>query len=129
MHHIKRPDSLRGESVKKRTACGPIFVTIDDGENGLPFEIFLVMGKAGDCASSQMAALGRLLSWGLQNGGHLHDVAKQLRGITCHDAPKGSKHSCCSDAIAMAIVDYLQKKQFPCAESFLHDEHNEESDQ
>lgn len=123
----ERPELLSGFTLKARTACGPIYITINDDEDGKPFEVFVSMGKAGGCASAQEQALGRLLSWGLRSGAYLHEAAKQLRGIGCHLTPKDDetpihlKKRACSDVVAIAIIKYLRAKKYPCADNFLGD--------
>ncbi|MDD5086033.1 MAG: vitamin B12-dependent ribonucleotide reductase [Candidatus Omnitrophica bacterium] len=100
----KRPKVLKGRSVQMETGCGPLYITINEDEEGL-FELFNTIGKAGGCAASQSEAIGRLVSLAWRSGVPTESIVKQLIGISCHK-PKGvgpTKISSCADAIAKAI--------------------------
>ena len=86
-------------------------MTINEDEEGLPFEIFMQMGKAGGCAASQLEAIGRLLSMALRSGIKISSIIQQLRGIRCPSPSweKGGRIFSCSDAIARAIERQLVK--------------------
>jgi len=107
-HAIKpRPRSAvtTGATRKMETGCGDLYVTINQDDEGLPFEIFNQMGKAGGCAASQSEAIGRLVSLALRSGIELPAVIRQLQGISCHK-PRGigsEKVLSCADAIARAL--------------------------
>ena len=106
---LVRPDILDGKTIKMKTGCGSLYVTINE-ENGVPFELFNTMGKAGGCAASQSEAIGRLVSLTLRRGIPFEDIVKELGGISCHK-PHGMgrrKNLSCADAIANAINIYLQ---------------------
>ena len=86
------------------TGCGPLYVTINEDEEGI-FELFTTMGKAGGCASSQCEAIGRMVSLAWRSGVEAGPVIKQLVGISCHQ-PAGfgvEKVLSCADAVAKAI--------------------------
>ena len=108
----KRPDSLRGKTIRMNTGCGNIYVTINEDENGQIFELFTSMGKAGGCASSQSEALGRLISLSLRSNIEHEEIIKQLKGISCHQPvwEAGGKILSCSDAIAKALELYHMKE-------------------
>ena len=100
----RRPKALRGSTYQMDTGCGPLYVTINEDEEGI-FELFTTMGKAGGCASSQCEALGRMVSLAWRSGVEAAPVIKQLVGISCHQ-PAGfgvEKVLSCSDAVAKAI--------------------------
>jgi len=113
-HHIKpqkRPEKLSGDTIKKETGCGNIFVTMnytnDNGNKDL-FEVFATMGKAGGCAASQNEATGRLTSHLLRTGADPKSVASQLIGIRCHK-PIGLGNKAiysCADAIGKALAEF-----------------------
>ena len=88
-----------------------LYVTINEDESGLPFEIFMQMGKAGGCAMSQLEAIGRLLSLALRSGIETGSIIEQLRGIRCPSPSweKGGRIFSCSDAIARVIERRLVK--------------------
>ncbi|ADD68654.1 ribonucleoside-diphosphate reductase, adenosylcobalamin-dependent [Denitrovibrio acetiphilus DSM 12809] len=100
-----RPKVLIGRTVEMMTGCGKLYVTINQDENGVPFEVFTSMGKAGGCAQSQCEAIGRLISIDLRSGGNLDRIIKQLKGISCHMRYGFGPNTVlsCSDAVGKAL--------------------------
>lgn len=110
----KRPFKLIGTTYRMQTGCGPIYVTINENEQGL-FELFTKMGKAGGCAASQSEAIGRMVSLAWRSSIDARQVIRQLRGISCH-SPFGfgeNKVLSCADAVARAIQFHLTAKGLP----------------
>jgi ribonucleoside-diphosphate reductase alpha chain len=105
----RRPDVIRGITRRMKTGCGNLYVTINEDENGLPFEIFTNIGKAGGCASSQAEAIGRLISLALRSNMKPELLIKELKGISCHQPTwaAGGRILSCSDAIAKALEQYI----------------------
>lgn len=103
-----RPSVTVGHTVRMNTGCGHLYVTVNEGSDGRPFELFNHMGKAGGCAASQNEAIGRLISYALRCGAKLEPLIKQLKGISCHRPAWGEdgKISSCSDAIGKALEQY-----------------------
>ena len=56
----ERPDKIPGVTERIRTGHGNMYITINFDEQGLPFEIFAALGKAGGCDSAQLEAIARL---------------------------------------------------------------------
>ncbi len=111
-----------GVTKKMKTGCGNLYVTINEDPEGKPCEIFTQMGKAGGCATSQCEATGRMASLALQGGIAPEEIAKQMRGISCH-LPVGfgnSKVLSCADAMAQAMEWYLRFKVTTGNRSILH---------
>ncbi len=107
----ERPRALTGSTYQMETGCGPLYITINEDENGL-FELFTTMGKAGGCASSQCEAIGRLVSLAWRSGGQARQTVKQLIGITCHK-PAGfgeNRITSCADAVAKAIELHMMNE-------------------
>lgn len=105
----KRPKITVGRTVQMMTGCGKLYVTINEDENGQPFELFSTMGKAGGCAASQAEAISRMVSVQLRSGVESRVIVKHLKNITCH-RPYGfgkDRVTSCSDAIAKAIEQYM----------------------
>ena len=101
-----------GVTRKVLTGCGNLYVTINEDEEGRPFEVFTQIGKAGGCVASQSEALGRMTSLALRAGVEAPEVVKQMRGISCH-LPVGFgavKVTSCADAMAKAMEWYLMYK-------------------
>ncbi len=107
----KRPDVINGSTRLMKTGCGNLYVTVNEDEEGHPFELFTSMGKAGGCAASQSEAIGRLVSLAFRSNLEPDEVMRQLKGISCHSHAwvEGGKITSCSDAIAKALEKYLQK--------------------
>ena len=100
----ERPRALTGSTYQMETGCGPLYITVNQDENGL-FELFTTMGKAGGCAASQCEAIGRLVSLAWRSGVQARQAVKQMIGITCHK-PAGfgeNRITSCADAVAKAI--------------------------
>jgi len=106
-----RPRALRGSTYQMETGCGPLYVTINEDNDGL-FELFTTMGKAGGCAASQCEAIGRLVSLAWRSGVQARQAVKQLIGITCHK-PAGfgdNRVTSCADAVAKAIQMHMAEE-------------------
>jgi len=106
-----RPNVTTGTTTKVTTGCGNLYVTINEDEQNLPFEVFMQMGKAGGCAMSQLEAIGRLLSLALRSGIEINSIIEQLKGIRCPSPSweKGGRIFSCSDAIARVVEQTLIK--------------------
>jgi ribonucleoside-diphosphate reductase alpha chain len=107
-HKRERPRALKGATYQMETGCGPLYVTINEDNQGL-FELFTTMGKAGGCAASQCEAIGRLVSLAWRSGVQARQAVKQMIGITCHK-PAGfgdNRVTSCADAVAKAIQMHM----------------------
>jgi ribonucleoside-diphosphate reductase alpha chain len=104
-----RPAITHGSTAKKPTSCGDLYLTINEDDQGRPFEVFANMGKAGGCEASQNEATGRLISLALRAGVEPDAIVKQLIGIRCNK-PFGlgdNRVESCSDGIAKMMYSYL----------------------
>ncbi|MFA5336513.1 MAG: TSCPD domain-containing protein, partial [Candidatus Omnitrophota bacterium] len=114
-----RPEVIRGTTTKILTGCGNLYITINEDENGMPFEVFTSMGKAGGCASSQLEAIGRLVSLALRCGLDTHSIIEQLNGIRCPNPSweKGGRIFSCADALAKVIERRLLNNKKPAEDA------------
>ncbi|MGD0275103.1 MAG: vitamin B12-dependent ribonucleotide reductase, partial [Syntrophales bacterium] len=103
-----RPSTLKGWTYRMQTGCGPLYVTVNEDEDGL-FELFTTMGKAGGCAASQSEAIGRMVSLAWRSGIQPVKVIKQLLDISCHSHSGFGENKVlsCADAVAKAIQTHL----------------------
>ncbi|MBI5233710.1 MAG: vitamin B12-dependent ribonucleotide reductase [Deltaproteobacteria bacterium] len=108
-----RSEVAFGITRKIKTGCGNLYVTINQDEEGRPFEIFTQIGKGGGCAASQCEAIGRMTSLALRSGVEPNDIIRQMRGISCHrpDGFGSNTVYSCSDALAQALEWYLGYKR------------------
>ena len=106
-----RPIITYGATIKMKTGCGNLYVTINEDENGI-CEVFSTLGKAGGCAASQTEAISRLVSLALRSGVSPEPIIEQLKGIRCPNPiwQDGEKILSCADAIAKAVEKYLSMK-------------------
>lgn len=111
-HKRQRPALLRGYTSKMNSPLGDLYVTINEDENGRPFEVFCTLGKAGGAAMADAEAIGRLVSLALRSGIPILQVKDQLRGISCDRAVGVGPNKVLSapDAIGQAIERYLEQK-------------------
>ncbi|HIE09785.1 MAG TPA: adenosylcobalamin-dependent ribonucleoside-diphosphate reductase, partial [Armatimonadetes bacterium] len=103
-----RPQVVKGRTIRMRTGCGNLYVTVNEDEHGL-FEVFTSMGKTGGCVASFTEAIARLISVALRSGIEVEEIIEQLKGIRC-PMPRwdeGAVIRSCADAIAKAIEIYL----------------------
>lgn len=110
----ERPDVIRGFTYRIKTAYGKLFVTINDDENGQPFEIFSHLGKAGGFFAAKAEAICRLISLALRSGIDPHEVINQLKGIrgpTPTWSEEGKMILSLPDAIAQILEKHLTKEQ------------------
>jgi len=103
-----RPGMTQGMTIKMKTGCGNLYVTINEDEKGL-CEVFTQMGKAGGCAASQSESVSRMVSLALRSGIEVDSIMKQLSGIRCPSPlwQNGEMILSCSDAIAKALRQYV----------------------
>jgi len=117
-----RPDKTEGSTIKKRTGCGSLYVTINRDEDGL-FEVFTNLGKAGGCPS-QSEATARVVSVALRSGVAPEILIEQLKGIRCLSTVARRKQNkdidvlSCPDAIARAIEETIADTAEPLQLNF-----------
>lgn len=108
----KRPQIMEGKTIKIKTGDGDLFVTINQDDDGNPFELFATMGKSGGVNSAHTEAIGRLISLCLRSGIDPSLIIQQLKGIMSNK-PLGfgvNRILSAPDAIARAMEIYLKPK-------------------
>jgi len=108
-----RPEALKGVTRRVETPLGDLYVTITEDDKGQPFEVFMSLGKAGGALMADVEAMGRLISLALRSGIPIHEVFRQLRGISSDRAIGLGPNKILSvpDAVGIAIEKYLADKQ------------------
>jgi ribonucleoside-diphosphate reductase alpha chain len=82
-----RPYKRRGYTVSKTTPSGTAHITMNEDEDGHPFEVFLEIGKAGSDIKAMAEAMGRLMSLILRMASpvspveRVREIVKQITGI------------------------------------------------
>lgn len=76
-----RPSVMSGRTYRVKTGYGNIYVTINNDENGEPFEVFATIGKSGGFFQEQSEGICRLASLGLRSGLKVSEIISNLKGI------------------------------------------------
>lgn len=105
-----RPKSLTGKTKEVSTGYGDLFVTVNEVEDGQPFEVFANIGKSSGYTESFTESTARLISLCLRCGIEPEDVIEQIEGIR---SPKvswdsGDQVYSVPDGIALAMRRYLE---------------------
>ncbi len=75
-----RPETLDGFTTRIKTGLGHLYVTVTEN-NGVPFEVFALIGKSGRSTTAKTEAIGRLVSLALRSGVKVEKIIGQLKGI------------------------------------------------
>ena len=109
---MARPETIEGTTYVVQTGCGKMYITINEID-GKPYEVFVRLGKAGGCPSSQSEALGRLVSLHLRTGTSIERISSELVGISCHKpawGADGNQVLSCADAIGKILYNYTKQE-------------------
>jgi ribonucleoside-diphosphate reductase alpha chain len=77
----KRPEVMSGKTYRVKTGYGNLYVTINNDENGVPFEVFATIGKTGGFFQEQSEGICRLISLSLRAGVKVEEIIDNLKGI------------------------------------------------
>ncbi len=107
----KRPPVMRGRTVNTNVGCGPLYITMNEDEEGRPFEVFFKLGKSGSCQQSYLEALGVAMSVGLRYGADPQKFVEKFEGMRCPN-PKmrdgnGPTTLSCADGISQGLAKAL----------------------
>jgi ribonucleoside-diphosphate reductase alpha chain len=108
-----RPEVVRGSTYELKTTYGGLYVTINNDEEGNPFEVFATIGKSGGFFAAESEAICRLISLALRSGIPAAQVMKQLFGIRGPMPSWTKKGTILSipDAIAKILSEHVKKDQ------------------
>ncbi|MDR5672388.1 LAGLIDADG family homing endonuclease [Halalkaliarchaeum sp. AArc-GB] len=104
-----RPDSLTGVTQRIDTGYGKMYVTVNEDENGEPFELFANIGHSGGFTNSFTEALAKVISTALRSGVDPHEIVDELQGTRSPKVAwdKGEQIQSIPDAIGTAMRRYL----------------------
>ena len=107
----QRPPVMRGRTVNTNVGCGPLYITMNEDEQGRPFEVFFKLGKSGSCQQSYLEALGVAMSVGLRYGADPQKFIEKFEGMRCPN-PKmrdanGPTTLSCADGISQGLAKAL----------------------
>ena len=108
---MDRPKVLAGDTIKVKTGCGNLYITINVNGDG-PIEIFASLGKAGGCSNVQNEALTRAISLGLKYGVPIKEFVDELKDLQCPNPsmwPEEDRILSCPDGIAKVLEKYVKK--------------------
>lgn len=126
-----RPYKRRGVTISKATPVGTAHITMNDDEEGNPFEVFIEIGKAGSDIKAMSEAIGRLMSLVLRLASpvtpkeRVQEIVNQIRGIG------GARHlgfgkdrvMSLPDAVGQALEEHYGVQSNGNGHSLLEDEH------
>jgi ribonucleoside-diphosphate reductase alpha chain len=109
---MSRPKILHGTTIKIKTGCGNLFVTVNFDKDNKPYEVFARLGKSGSCFLSQIQSLTTIISIAIQGGIPIEKIIEKLKGHRCSNPiiTDGEEILSCSDALAKAIKIILEEK-------------------
>lgn len=110
-HEAKpRPEVMSGKTYKIKTGYGNLYVTVNNDENGVPFEVFATIGKSGGFFQEQSEGICRLISLALRAGVKIESIIDNLKGIRGPMpviTPKGTVLSL-PDAIGRILEEHVR---------------------
>jgi ribonucleoside-diphosphate reductase alpha chain len=118
-----RPHSLKGATYRMETPIGTAFITVNETEEGEPFEVFVQVGKGGSDTMAVAEALGRLISLSLRLPSplsprrRLEEVISQLSRIG-GGGPIGfgpQKVLSLPDALARTLAEHIGQVKAPAS--------------
>lgn len=77
----ERPSIMTGRTYRLKTGYGKLYVTINNDENGAPFEVFATIGRSGGFFQEQSEGMCRLISLALRSGIKTEEVIEKIKGI------------------------------------------------
>lgn len=109
-----RPEgALLGATYKIKTGYGNLYITVNDGHDNLPLEVFATIGKSGGFFQEQSEAICRMVSLSLRAGISVREVIDQLKGIRGPMPVMTDRGTVLSlpDAVAQVLEDHLERRK------------------
>ncbi len=108
-----RPAVMSGKTYKIKTGYGNLYITINNDEEGKPFEVFATIGKSGGFFQEQSEGICRLISMALRSGINPEEIINDLKGIRGPMPTFTDKGTILSlpDAIARILEEHIQAPQ------------------
>lgn len=105
-----RPEVLNGKTYRMKTGYGKLYVTVNNDENGVPFEVFAIIGKSGGFFQEQSEGICRLISVALRAGVKLEEIIDNLKGIRGPMPMMSDKGTILSlpDAIGQVLEEHVR---------------------
>ena len=105
-----RPEVMTGKTYRVTTGYGKLYVTINNDERGVPFEVFATIGKSGGFFQEQSEGICRLISLALRAGVKVEEVINNIRGIRGPMPMLTNKGTILSlpDAIGQILQEHVQ---------------------
>ncbi len=119
-----RPEVMTGRTYRVKTGYGRLYVTINNDENGTPFEVFATLGKSGGFFQEQSEAICRMISLSLRSGIKVEEVIQQLKGIRGPMPTMTNKGTILSlpDAIGQLLEEHVRSTSGEGAATLLASE-------
>lgn len=93
--------------------CGKLYIRVDTLD-GMPKRVFVQVGKIGNCESTLLEGVGRLVTIALECGGPeiLLRVRNTLRGMRCPGGlPEPPGNLSCADAVAHELSKFIPPEE------------------
>lgn len=110
---LPTPVEAWGFRLKKKSDVGTVFTSIFRNEDGIPFEVFINVGKAGGYVAGAAQVTGRLASMAMRYGASVEEVANELVGISCGSQYGVGPNAITSmfDAVGKSMLELIQNRQ------------------
>ncbi|MCP6720249.1 MAG: adenosylcobalamin-dependent ribonucleoside-diphosphate reductase [Patescibacteria group bacterium] len=112
-----RPMVMEGKTYRVKTGYGKLYITVNNDETGVPFEVFATIGKSGGFFQEQSEGICRLISLSLRAGIKVEEIIDNLKGIRGPMPVFSDKGTILSlpDAIGQILEEHV-RKEIPKAE-------------
>jgi len=101
---MERPNKLSGLTIKHKTGCGVIYVTVN-GLNNKPYEIFI---KGNFHCGAMLESLSKSLSLIMREGSDIQEIITQFKGIRCFNNEDRTQSNCIF-CITSTIQEYIKE--------------------